>query len=301
MPWLIALRVVSLPATTSRMKNEPNSWAVSWSPSTSAAIITDVMSSLRVGPAVLAERLGVHEHLERVRHQVLERADELGVADAEDRVRPLEDLRVVLGRDAHHVADDLEGQGGGDVLDEVALLVGELLEQAVDDLGGLDAHVVLDAADLLGREALRHDRAEAEVLRVVHVDHRAEELVHLLGEIADVRALARAEQLGVAADLPDVLVAASGRSSRDRGGNGESSISASSKKGEAGRVAHRLERPVAVVARCDPEGDVGEVEVAERDIGESHVATVERSGRVEGLIGAPRRRVRGLSSLRQRR
>jgi hypothetical protein len=25
-PWLIALRVVSLPATTSRMKNEPNSW-----------------------------------------------------------------------------------------------------------------------------------------------------------------------------------------------------------------------------------------------------------------------------------
>ena len=25
MPWLMALRVVSLPATTSRMKNEPNS------------------------------------------------------------------------------------------------------------------------------------------------------------------------------------------------------------------------------------------------------------------------------------
>ena len=37
------------------------------------------------------------------------------------------------------------GQGRRDVLDEVALLVGELLEQAVDDLGGLDAHVLLDA------------------------------------------------------------------------------------------------------------------------------------------------------------
>ena len=45
MPWLIALRVVSLPATTSRMKNEPNSWAVSRSPSSSACISPLVMSS----------------------------------------------------------------------------------------------------------------------------------------------------------------------------------------------------------------------------------------------------------------
>ncbi len=45
MPWLIAVRVVSLPATTSRMKNDPNSWAVSRSPSTSAFIMIEVMSS----------------------------------------------------------------------------------------------------------------------------------------------------------------------------------------------------------------------------------------------------------------
>ena len=88
---------------------------------------------LRVGATVLPERLGVHEHLEGVRHEIFERAAELGIADAEDRVGPLEDPGVVLGRDAHHVADDLEGQRRGDVLDEVALLVGELLEQAVDD------------------------------------------------------------------------------------------------------------------------------------------------------------------------
>ena len=50
MPWLMALRVVSLPAATSRMKNEPSSSAVSrWtspsSPSTSACIIAEVRSS----------------------------------------------------------------------------------------------------------------------------------------------------------------------------------------------------------------------------------------------------------------
>ena len=36
MPWLIALRVVSLPAATSSTKNEASSWSVSVSPSTSA-------------------------------------------------------------------------------------------------------------------------------------------------------------------------------------------------------------------------------------------------------------------------
>ncbi len=65
-PWLIALRVVSLPATTSRMKNEPNSCAVSCSPSTSACHHHRGDVVLRVGLAVLAERLGVHEHLERL-------------------------------------------------------------------------------------------------------------------------------------------------------------------------------------------------------------------------------------------
>ena len=45
MPWLIALRVVSLPATTRRMKNDANSALVSRSPSTSACMSTLVMSS----------------------------------------------------------------------------------------------------------------------------------------------------------------------------------------------------------------------------------------------------------------
>jgi hypothetical protein len=45
-PWLIALRVVSLPATASRMKNDPNSCEVRRSPSTSACIMIDDRSSV---------------------------------------------------------------------------------------------------------------------------------------------------------------------------------------------------------------------------------------------------------------
>ena len=69
-------------------------------------------------------------------------------------------------------------------------------------------HLLLDSTDVLGREALRHDRTEAEVLGVVHRDHRAEELAQLGVEVADVHPTAsRAEQLGVAARVPHVIVA----------------------------------------------------------------------------------------------
>ena len=57
MPWLIALRVVSLPATTSRMKNDPNSSVVSRWPSTSACMRAEVRSSVGLGEAVPAELL----------------------------------------------------------------------------------------------------------------------------------------------------------------------------------------------------------------------------------------------------
>jgi len=45
------------------------------------------------------------------------------------------------------------------------------------------------------------------MLRVVHVDHRAKELVQLRRHVADVRALTAAEDLRVTADVPNVLVA----------------------------------------------------------------------------------------------
>jgi len=45
------------------------------------------------------------------------------------------------------------------------------------------------------------------MLRVVHVDHRAEKLVQFLREVDDVRAFAAAKELRVATHMPDVVVA----------------------------------------------------------------------------------------------
>ena len=121
MPQLMALRVVSLPATARRMKNEPNSAGVRRWPSTSACISAETRSSLRVVEAVLAERLGVAVHRHRRVDEGLERAAELGVAGAEDDVRPVEHVALVGLGHAEHVADDLQGQRRGERLDEVAL------------------------------------------------------------------------------------------------------------------------------------------------------------------------------------
>ncbi len=176
------------------------------------------------------------------------------------------------------------GSGRRDVLDEVAGLVGEVRQQPVDDLVRLDLHDVLDGGDLLRREALRHDRAEPEVLRIVHVDHRPEELVHLLGQVADVRALARAEQLRVAADVPDVVVAGDrpvARPGRER----EVGDLALVVVHEAGGVAQRLERAFAIGARRQPEFGVGQVEIVEADLVVRSEHRHERDGR-----GACRRR-----------
>ena len=68
--------------------------------------------------------------------------------------------------------------------------------------------VRLDAVDHARREAARHDPPQPRVARVVHVDHRAEELVEGGRHVADVRALAGAEELRLAADLEDVGVLA---------------------------------------------------------------------------------------------
>ena len=223
----------------------------------------------RVRLAVLAERLGVHEHLERLAHQVVEARRELGVAGAQDRVRPPEHPCVVLGRDAHHVADDLQRQGRRDVFDEVARLVGEVVEQTVDHLVGLGANRVLDGSDLPGREALRHDRPQPEMTRIVHVDHRAEELVHLLGLVTDVGAHARTEQLSVAADVPDVVVA------------GQCPVTVAHRERQVGDlplvemhqprgVAQRLEGSFPKRAGRRPEVRVGEVEVVEADLFRRH-------------------------------
>ena len=48
------------------------------------------------------------------------------------------------------------------------------------------------------------------MLGVIHVDHRAKKLVEFLREIDDVRTLAAAKKLRVAAHMPDVVVTSEG-------------------------------------------------------------------------------------------
>ena len=123
-PWLMALRVVSLPATTSRMKNGGHLGV-------GERLAVDVRVDQgggdvlgRVLPAVGGQV--EHQQVELLRrgherdHRVVASAHVLGVAVGEDDVRRVEDRVVVGGADAHHVADDLERQPGRHLDHEVA-------------------------------------------------------------------------------------------------------------------------------------------------------------------------------------
>ena len=101
------------------------------------------MSSRGFVEPVLGEREAVLEQLHARAHELFDRLDVLGIADAEDDVRELEDALGVLARDAHHVADDLQRERGRDLADEVALAQ---RRDAVDDLARLHAHALLDRA-----------------------------------------------------------------------------------------------------------------------------------------------------------
>ena len=109
----------------------------------------------------------------------------------------------------------LQREPGRHLGDEVALALGPHRgDEVVGDL--LD--VVLDGAHHAGVEGGRHDPAQPGMAGVVHVDHRPEELEELGGHVEDGGArLARAEQLGVPADLDHVGVTGDGVVARARG------------------------------------------------------------------------------------
>ena len=165
---------------------------------------------------VLLSVLGqiVHQQIQLLRrvhegdHGVLTLGHVFRVTVREDDVGRVED-GVVVGRpDTHHVADDLEGQPGGDLDREVAAaLVGHSVDHGV-------GHVVdafLDGLDHARVEGRRHDPPQTSMARVVHVDHGAEELVHLLGQVDHGGcALARLEDLRVSARLSHVSMLGQG-------------------------------------------------------------------------------------------
>ena len=126
-PQLIELRVVSLPAAQSKTQLWISS-RVSLSPSISALTSAWVSVSPSLPSALPAmssmspagRSTGAKERFERV----LSLRHEFGIALAEDDVRHVED-ELVLTRDAHHVADDLDGSHGAR-RDEVAARAGFL-------------------------------------------------------------------------------------------------------------------------------------------------------------------------------
>ena len=154
MPWAIALRVVSFPATDSSRKNRLKSMSDSDSPSTSALSRAVMMSSPGSCAALVGELLGVDEHLDLGLEHLLLADPVLRVVGADHPVAPLEDLVAVLARDTDELGDDLERQLGGDVDHEVGLALGE---DPVEDLGGEVADVGLHPADHPGREAAVHE------------------------------------------------------------------------------------------------------------------------------------------------
>jgi hypothetical protein len=192
-------------------------------------------------------------------HRVLDVVDVLGVGEAEDDVRVVEHELLLAAGDAHHVEDDPQRQPRRHVGDEVGL---PALGHLVDDLGGHTLDVGLHQLQLPGREAARHDAAHAGVPGVVHVDHRPEEVVEVGRQVGDVRALARAEQVGVPAGLDDVGVAGHGVVGRLRQphvgqpGEDHGRDRALGAQGGEGRLA--------LLERTGPEVEVGEVDVVNR-------------------------------------
>ena len=113
MPWVMALRVVSLPAAARRMKKLAISDGVSVSPSTSACIMADTRSSCGLASRSSPTAWAIWASVEDGAHQRLEVGG--GGLVAEDDVGHLEDVVPLVVGDSHHLADDLERQRGGEV------------------------------------------------------------------------------------------------------------------------------------------------------------------------------------------
>jgi len=98
-----------------------------------------------------------------------------------------EDEGLLAARDPHEIADDAQGQGGGDLCHEIALT---LVDQFVHDLAGDRLDGIAGLVERPRGEGARDDPAQAGMARIVHVDHGTEELAERLGEVGDVRARA---------------------------------------------------------------------------------------------------------------
>ena len=141
---------------------------------------------------------------------------------------------------------------------------------AVDHVVGHEIDAILDRLDHARVERGGHDAAQAGVARVVHVDHGAEEVEHLLGHVDDGGgAPARLVDLGVPARLRDVGVPRQRVVALALGDH------VAQRLGDLGFLeerdgalpAQRLEGAFALVPGSAPEGHVGKVDVVDRQNG----------------------------------
>ena len=108
-------------------------------------------------------------------------------------------------RDAHHVADDLQRQRGGDLAHEVALAHRRDVGRRSPAPGR--APTPRSSRTCRGVKPRLTMQPQLRVLRRVHVDHRAEPLRELGGHVGDVDRRRRVEGVGIARHLHDVGVA----------------------------------------------------------------------------------------------
>ena len=241
------------------MKNEAISTDVRRSPSTSACTRLVVRSSPGSRSPLLGEPHGVLRHFRDHRDDVIEFTGHLVVADTQHHCRPVEDLRFVLLRDAHHVADDLQRQQTRSLGDEVGSRVGMAGDHVRHDSAGPVAHALLDAGHHLGRESAIDDLAQPEVTRVVEVDHRTRELRDLGGHFVE-RCACRdgTEDFGVTTGVVDVVEPGERPVARARRKARELS---NLEEGDRRLASQRRECPIAQVVIPFPELERSEVDI----------------------------------------
>ena len=159
----------------------------------------------RVDAAVLGERGRVGADIERDLDELFIVGGEVRIPEAQNDIRPVEDLLVVVLRDAHHVADHLQRKRSGQFGDEFAVTVGIVGDQIRHQPLGARPYRFLGPGHHLRCEGTAHDVAQPGVARIVEGDHRTEVLGDLGGLIGDGDVGVGTEDVRVAAGVVDVL------------------------------------------------------------------------------------------------
>ncbi len=158
-----------------------------------------------IDAAVLRQRGGVGTYVHRNLDELFEIGCQIGVAEPENHVGPMEYPLMVFFGNPHHVADDLQRQRSGEFADQIGLPVGMIGDHRCDQPVGPVPHRRLDTGHHLRSERPADNRAQSLVSRIVEHDHRAEVLSQLGCLVVDRDVGARTENLRMTAGVEDVV------------------------------------------------------------------------------------------------